>query len=77
MIPTMNYSGFEDRYKSIFRNNPELRYGQSIMNCLSTAWPSKYETISGTNLDCFYDDSKSFALLAYLENNWISNEPKR
>jgi hypothetical protein len=77
MIPTMNYSGFEDRYKFIFRNNPELRYGQSIMNCLSIVWPLKYETISGTDLDCYYDDDKAKILLNYLENNWTQNETNR
>ena len=77
MIPTMNYSGFEDRYKFIFRNNPELRYGQSIMTGLATAWPSKYTEITGTDLDCYYDDDKAKILLNYLENNWTQNETNR
>jgi hypothetical protein len=77
MIPTMNYSNFEDRYKFIFRNNPELRYGQSIMTALATAWPSKYKEITGTDLDCYYKDDKAMSLLSYLENNWSQNETGR
>ena len=77
MTPKMSYFVFEDRYKFIFRNNPELRYGQSIMTGLATAWPSKYIEITGTDLDCYYEDDKAKTLLSYLENNWNQNETDR
>ena len=77
MTSAMSYFVFEDRYKFIFRNNPELRYGQSIMTALATSWPLKYKEITGTDLDCYYEDDKAKTLLGYLENNWNQNETDR
>ena len=47
------------------KNN--LRQGQTIMNVLGDTYPEIYREITGTELDCFYDDEKSNKLLNYLE----------
>jgi len=44
-----------------------LRYGQAIMNLLFSRHPEIYQEITGTELDCFYDDEKVENLLEYLE----------
>jgi hypothetical protein len=44
-----------------------LRQGQTIMNVLGDTYPEIYRNITGTELDCFYDDEKANKLLNYLE----------
>jgi len=44
-----------------------LRQGQTIMNVLGDTYPEIYREITGTDLDCFYNDEKSNKLLEYLE----------
>lgn len=48
----------------------ELRYGQTIMNYLHSIWPEKYNEITGSNFDCFYDDGKAQILLDKLKKEW-------
>ena len=54
----------------IYKN--KLRYGQSIMNELWAVDPEKYKEITGTDYDCFYDDSIVPLLLEKLEKEWKS-----
>lgn len=44
--------------KFLKTQNPELREGQSYMNALAEINPELYKKITGTEADCFYDDSK-------------------
>lgn len=34
------------------------RRGQHIMNVTHAAWPELYEEVTGTDADCFYNDSR-------------------
>jgi hypothetical protein len=58
----------DDYYQQ--HKNDDMRYGQSIMNLLFQHWPSKYTEISGTDDDCFYDDSLVKFTLDKLEKEW-------
>lgn len=40
------------------RLHPDLREGQALMNALNLCHPGVYEAITGTDADCFYDDSR-------------------
>lgn len=51
-------------------NKSEMRYGQSIMNMLHQIWPDWYNRVTGTDLDCFYDDGIVRFTLEYLEKEW-------
>lgn len=51
-------------------NIPHIRWGQKLMNLLATVWPEKYREITGSKLDCFYDDTRVDALLSHLSENW-------
>ena len=48
----------------------EMRYGQSIMNMLHKIYPDWYKRITGSDLDCFYDDGIIQFTLEYLEKEW-------
>jgi hypothetical protein len=69
---------FNDFFGEIYRismNNPNLRLGQIVMNCLSEIRPDKYNEITGTKLDCFYGNyKKASKTMTYLGNNWTNNE---
>ena len=52
------------------RGRPHLRYGQTVMNVLSEAWPDKYEQLTGTDDDCFYLDALVKSTLEKLESDW-------
>ena len=51
-------------------NEPKMRYGQTIMNMLYQVWPDWYNKITGTDLDCFYDDGIVRFTLEYLKKEW-------
>lgn len=55
---------------TFWNHKPILRYGQVIMNTLNNYWPEKYTEITGSEYDCFYDDTKIDTLLGYLQTNW-------
>jgi hypothetical protein len=46
--------------------NQHLRWGQSIMIVLLKTYPSIYDAVNLTELDCFYDDDKAEPLLLHL-----------
>jgi hypothetical protein len=48
----------------------QLRYGQYIMNELYNIWPEKYAQITGSDTDCFYNNSKVELTLTKLEKEW-------
>ena len=48
----------------------EMRYGQSLMNMLHQILPDQYDKMSGTDLDCYYDDGIVQFTLEYLEKEW-------
>lgn len=48
----------------------QLRYGQSVMNVLYNVWPEKYAQITGSDIDCFYDNGIIKLTLDALEKDW-------
>jgi hypothetical protein len=40
------------------------------MNVLHGVWPAKYQQITGTDRDCYYDDNKIKTTIELLEINW-------
>lgn len=56
--------------EEFWNHKPILRYGQTVMNVLYEVWPEKYKEITGSDLDCFYDDSTVRSLLDHLEKHW-------
>lgn len=66
-----NFEYFLRLVDDMFWNHkPHLRYGQSLMNVLYDIWPEKYSSITGTDLDCFYDDGTVILLIEHLEKTW-------
>ena len=68
----MTYSDFRNKIDHDIKRYG-LRYGQTIMNCLSEVWPEKSRQLTSTDWDCFYDDNKAEAILDYLEKIWNHN----
>lgn len=58
----------------------QLRYGQIVMNHLYAIWPQKYNEITNSKYDCFYDDSIAKSTIEKLEKEWdsklVSNKGK-
>lgn len=52
----------------------QLRYGQYIMNELYNIWPEKYAEITGSDYDCFYDNSTVQFTLDKLQKDWPERE---
>lgn len=52
----------------------ELRYGQTIMNVLYSISPDKYKELTGTQLDCFYDDGLVRFTLDELKRTWTAQQ---
>lgn len=50
----------------------QLRYGQYIMNELNNIWPEKYAEITGSDIDCFYDNGIIRFTLDKLEQDWAN-----
>jgi hypothetical protein len=50
--------------------NKKIRFGQTVMNQLYNLWPEKYREITGSDYDCFYDDSIVRFTLEKLEKEW-------
>lgn len=48
--------------------NATMRRGQVVMNTLAKVWPEKYKEVSGSVLDCFYNDSAVENLMIHLSN---------
>jgi hypothetical protein len=67
----LSFEQFLNRIDKVYYENEfELRYGQTIMNVLYQIWPDQYKKITGTDLDCFYDDGTAQSTLEYLEKVW-------
>lgn len=47
-----------EQAKKKIKKHPELRLGQSVMNLLFFEREHIYNLITGTDIDCFYDDTK-------------------
>ena len=52
----------------------QWRYGQTVMNVLYDIWPKKYDELTGSDYDCFYDNSKIELALTKLEKEWVDHE---
>ena len=50
----------------------QWRYGQTVMNVLWDVWPEKYTQITGSDIDCFYDNGIIRLTLEKLEQDWES-----
>jgi hypothetical protein len=48
----------------------QLRYGQYIMNELYNIWPEKYNELTNSDYDCFYDNTRVKFTLEKLEKEW-------
>ena len=49
-----------------------LRYGQVLMHTLRECNREKYDAITGTEDDCFYDNGKVSQTLNKLEKEWTT-----
>lgn len=49
-----------------------LRYGQVLMHTLHECNREKYDAITGTEDDCFYDNGKVSRTLDKLEKEWTT-----
>ena len=49
---------------------PQWRVGQTIMNVLREVRHDKYDEITGTDYDCFYNNSVSPKTLKKLKEEW-------
>lgn len=74
----LSYNEFILIVNNIYDNTEhDMRYGQIIMNILFQIWPEKYNEISRTEYDCFYEDGWTFATaqtLDKLKKEWTDNE---
>lgn len=67
----MTFEQFLQKVDCFYQDNKsKMRYGQSIMNMLHQILPGWYNRITGTDLDCFYDDGIVRFTLEYLEKEW-------
>lgn len=71
----MNFNQFLQLVDNNFHSasyKGQLRYGQYVMNELYNVWPEKYAQITGSDYDCFYDNSIAKLTLEKLEKEWQS-----
>jgi hypothetical protein len=57
---------YEESQKEMKIHKGNLRYGQAIFYVADVYYPDKTKRVLGTDLDCFYDDSKVEKFLDYL-----------
>jgi hypothetical protein len=70
----MTFEEFVQKVDAFYHvNQPDLRYGQSIMNTLYNVWSDKYNEITNTDFDCFYDDRTAKFTLEKLEKEWVDS----
>lgn len=60
--------------QSYYDHSFEWRYGQTIMNMLRDVYPDKYNELTSTENDCFYDDRMVQLTLDKLEKEWNQND---
>lgn len=68
----ISFEEFLDRVDFLYSQNPTLvlKYGQCVMNILCDIWPEKYNELTNSDHDCFYDDFITNKTLDLLEENW-------
>jgi hypothetical protein len=68
----MNQMVYNDFIKLVDQTSNQFnwRRGQSLMNVLHGVWPEKYQQITGTDRDCYYDDNKIKTTIELLIINW-------
>ena len=65
----MEYAKFLDKWAEYHSHvRLYLRVGQSIMNYIHANHRDIYDEITGTENDCFYDDTKILETLKYVKN---------
>lgn len=57
-------------FKAKYMADKKQRKGQAIFNALREADYHLYEELTGTKFDCFYNDSKIDACLAFIYAKW-------
>jgi hypothetical protein len=73
MMFMMSFKQFVDYVDRTYHEHSfDLRYGQTVMNVLYKTWPEKYNEITNTDYDCFYDDGTVAMLLDKLNREWPS-----
>ena len=67
-----SFEHFIDILQQDMRTFHYLRYGQVLMHTLYKCNKSKYDAITGTDDDCFYDNGKVSRTLDKLEKEWTT-----
>jgi len=69
------FSDFMELVDEKYINNPDLRFGQALMDTLHTVDTKLYDKITyETDIDCFYDTTKAEATMFYIEDYWANND---
>lgn len=66
----INFDCFIGTVYITFKSHDCLRLGQTLMNHLYNVWPEKYNEITATEYDCFYDDKLFEKTLNKLKEDW-------
>lgn len=53
------------------------RQGQRLMNALYGVRQDLCELINASSIDCFYDDTKMWSTITWLQDNWHNSNPQR
>jgi hypothetical protein len=65
------FSDFMELVDEKYCSNPELRFGQALMDTLHTVDRKLYDEITyETDIDCFYDTMKAEETMFYIEEKW-------
>lgn len=65
------FEQFVVEFEEYKRNHKRMRKGQSLMNFLwESGYNDIYDTITGTEIDCFNDERKTDECLDYIASIW-------
>ena len=67
-----SFEHFIDTLQQDIRTFHYLRYGQVLMHTLYKCNKAKYDAITGTDDDCFFDNKIVSKTLDKLEKEWIA-----
>ena len=68
----ISFEQFINTLQEDMRTFHYLRYGQVLMHTLYKCNKAKYDAITGTDDDCFYDNGKVSQTLNKLEKEWTT-----
>lgn len=71
MLNKISFEEFLNRVDEVYLYHSfEWRYGQTIMNVLRDIWSDKYNELTATEYDCFYNDKMAQTTLDKLKRDW-------